>query len=265
MSSKSAASDLCLAIKIEYGSNVLRYVARDVNTTLGGEVFTSIPSLEMKNYPELQAGVKEEKATFRISDSVEPFVSMRGVRFPTTWVTIYDAEPSTGTIIPLWQGFVGLVRFGIAGNNLNEVELKGFKSLLKVRLGIPVESKCPFTLGDENSCQFELSGVSGTIDSIDGRVVTIDDTAVTSQPTRYWQLGSIEYDGFQIGVWSWDDNSSFRLFRPPPAFWLGKLVTLYPGCDKTLGTCQTKFNNEEHFGGFGRAMPSQNPTQSAGR
>ena len=39
---------------------------------------------------------------------------------------------------------------------------------------------------------------------------------------------------------------------------LSDAVTLYPGCDHTLTTCDTAFSNSLNYGGF-PAIPQKNP------
>lgn len=46
--------------------------------------------------------------------------------------------------------------------------------------------------------------------------------------------------------------------RPMPSVVGGSTVKLYPGCDHLRGTCDTKFNNLDNFGGF-PWIPSRNP------
>ena len=51
---------------------------------------------------------------------------------------------------------------------------------------------------------------------------------------------------------------TFVLSKTPPASWLGQAVTVAPGCDKSLFTCDNRYLNVTSFGGFGTFMPVRN-------
>jgi len=53
-------------------------------------------------------------------------------------------------------------------------------------------------------------------------------------------------------------GANLTLTRPVPEFAVGSQIRLYPGCDHTKGTCNTKFNNLDNFGGF-PWIPIRNP------
>ncbi|MEW6169845.1 MAG: phage BR0599 family protein [Pseudomonadota bacterium] len=51
---------------------------------------------------------------------------------------------------------------------------------------------------------------------------------------------------------------SITLAAVPPGLSVGATVVLYPGCDHTLSTCESKFGNSANFGGF-PFIPTKNP------
>jgi hypothetical protein len=55
------------------------------------------------------------------------------------------------------------------------------------------------------------------------------------------------------------DKQVFFMNRRPPSSWIGAIVTLFAGCDKTIETCRDRFGNEEHFNGRGYSMPAYHP------
>ena len=68
-------------------------------------------------------------------------------------------------------------------------------------------------------------------------------------------LGTVTFTSGSLAGKSFNIQSqvggAFRMTVPlstlPAA---GDVITVYPGCDKTKGTCQTKFSNLQHFAGF---------------
>lgn len=138
-----------------------------------------------------------------------------------------------------------------------------FVSVKRVRipLGIPSTPRCAWTLGDK-SCQIAITEETGTVASISRKTLTLtdptDSAVVTGRPTKYWHRGYIRIGEAVIGIRDWTNNSySFELIREPPAAWLSQVVTLRPGCDKTLATCQSRWSNEANFGGMGIATPKR--------
>jgi hypothetical protein len=65
-------------------------------------------------------------------------------------------------------------------------------------------------------------------------------------------------------------NSNIKLlltFKPPthPNYtWVGKRIALVGGCPKNKGSCQSKWSNAAHFGGFGLLIPTYNPVWEVG-
>ena len=44
--------------------------------------------------------------------------------------------------------------------------------------------------------------------------------------------------------------TGMTLFTPFRSAAAGEAITIYPGCDRKIGTCVDKFSNRDHFGGF---------------
>lgn len=83
-----------------------------------------------------------------------------------------------------------------------------------------------------------------------------------AQAANYFALGSLNFtsgdnSGLRMMIRS-SAGSSLALLAPMPFDVApGDLLTVYPGCDKTDTTCQTKFNNLLNFGGFKYIPPPE--------
>jgi uncharacterized phage protein (TIGR02218 family) len=73
--------------------------------------------------------------------------------------------------------------------------------------------------------------------------------------TGYADLGTLTFTSGALAGKSYSIRSNtggsiniLTIFGAQPA--IGDALTVYPGCDKTQSTCQTKFNNLQHFEGF---------------
>lgn len=170
---------------------------------------------------------------------------------------------------------VGYFRLVMATKNANEVRNKlrlsfrSIKSLLEVPLGIPATPRCAWAFGDKN-CTVDASAVqeTGTVASASRKTLTLtnptDSAVVTSKPDdEYWLRGFIEYNGLRNAIRGWDGGGAspyeFTMVDDIPSDWVGKTVTLTPGCDKTPEICTSRWSNAEHFGGFGIAIPRHHP------
>ena len=151
----------------------------------------------------------------------------------------------------------------------------GRKVRLKTRLGIKATHHCRNQLfGRGCALQRAVFQRTVTIDSVDGRTVTINDTAFTS-PTSpggnvdfYWDRGYLERDGQRIDVQSWSlsDPTKLHLRRRVPDDWVSpNTVIAVPGCHKTREDCEDVWDNIEGQngeGGFlapGYNIPFYNP------
>lgn len=76
------------------------------------------------------------------------------------------------------------------------------------------------------------------------------------QATGYYQYGYVKCDTTNTYRWIvgdtiTEDFVTFDTMHPVPVDWqIGTEVWLYAGCDKTIATCETKFNNFSNFMGF---------------
>jgi uncharacterized phage protein (TIGR02218 family) len=91
-------------------------------------------------------------------------------------------------------------------------------------------------------------------------VTGVDDqdvnTSAIAQPDGYFSLGEMEFisgknTGLRMMIRSHvQANGLMSLLQPMPFTILnGDQVKLYPGCDKTVVTCDGKFNNKLNYGG----------------
>lgn len=149
-----------------------------------------------------------------------------------------------------YQGLRGVVH----------VEIQGLKPELEVPLGMVAMPSCQWTF-TERGCFVPKTGLAktGAISAIAAAEVTI--TGLPAQSGKYWHRGYVERAGVRVGIrdWSSSEPEHFVLTREPPSSWLAQAVTVFPGCDRTIDTCRSRWNNEQHFGGFGAAMPDYDP------
>lgn len=134
------------------------------------------------------------------------------------------------------------------------------KSRVEVPLAIACNHHCPWTLFGRG-CGLAPQSFNATISAIQGKKITTASVSITGQADKFWHRGYVEYQGVRIGIQNWSsaDPTNLYLVKRPPSSWVGPVLKFVPGCDKTIETCRTRFNNEQHFGGVGYAIPAYNP------
>lgn len=152
----------------------------------------------------------------------------------------------------LRKGWIGSVR---AGRSAFSAELRGMMQPLQQVIGRIYAPACDATLGDTR-CAVVIASYTVT-----GSVTTATSARVFTDTTR------AEADGyFDGGVITWTGglNSGYEMEVKtstaagvitlqqgmPFATVIGDTYSLKAGCDKTLATCKTKFNNVVNFRGF---------------
>lgn len=120
-------------------------------------------------------------------------------------------------------------------------------------LGIVFSADCPWTFGGSTTCKFDIESVkvSATVSAIDRNKITLSSN-LTAPRKHYWAKGFIKKDGIQIPIKFWVDYEPNVLVCSTwvPQDWVNEIITVYPGCSKTVNACR-EWNNEDRFGGIG--------------
>lgn len=111
-----------------------------------------------------------------------------------------------------------------------------------------------------NSASF---AVAGTLNAITGLVLTVPEAG--TMPNGWYAGGMVREPGGILSYISEHTGSSLTLNRVSSALaaafesaGAGLAITLYPGCDHSYATCQSKFANDDNYGGFDY-IPVKNP------
>ena len=166
----------------------------------------------------------------------------------------YDS-PSDGNI-KLIKGYIGEIT---RHRDAFTAEIRSLNHLLQQEIG---DVYTPYCRVDLFSTKCGLNSASyiesGTVTSVTNNknFASSGSTNITSQSNDYFNLGKL--------TWTGGDNSglimevkdftasggSFSLVEPMPYnISNGDTFTVLPGCDKSLATCKTKFNNVVNFRG----------------
>lgn len=262
-----------MLLTLSSGSQTFRYCRWDDNLTVESNTFTSMPSLSYD--AEAQSGdVEDAKFSITMDAEADPVPALLTpyAHAPVAAV-IQEVSPGDDTSLRnLFKGTFGNVKQNPGGNeNIVSIDILGHKKRLgETVVGLPALTTCLNTLGDFR-CQKDITAdiLTGTVQSVRTKSDNHIEISLTGSPNMQnarWRRGYVNVDGAKViirqvlsaGV---NPNPVVELYLRefPPDSWVSQSVTLTPGCDGNISTCRTVWNNEEHFMGFGFAMPTRNP------
>lgn len=246
---------------------VLRYTSYDQNLTYGGHTFLAgdlqferpgikstlgleVATLDVKVSP-CEGGACQINGIGALQAIAQGDLDWAVVRLERVFMST-PGDTAPGTVV-LFVGLVTDVR-GV-GRSSAEFTVSSYLYLLDVQLPRNlIQPGCRHVLYD-SGCTLSKSAfrVSGVIAA--GSNVKVLQTNLT-QTVQYFQLGVIAFtsgqnNGLSRAVIDYQANGQVTLaVNLPETPSVGDTFTIVPGCDKQQSTCQNKFNNLAHFGGF---------------
>ncbi len=254
------------------GAVLAAFTDRDSDTNFEGQLYTSETSMEIQ-LPE-NNGMLNESPCNIVLPLVPGFASdlTSGLPYPQVYLDVVEfvrGEDASAVALRTFSGLVAAARRNHAGRR-NYIALSALPvkaRLQTITLGEPCNHQCINRLGD-GRCQVAMGSppnkVTIVISAIDGTKVTVATAIATGLQDRFYQRGFIRYNGLEIGIQNWrneiaGNKQDFFMNRRPPNSWIGPSLELFSGCDKTIETCRSRYNNEEHFNGRGYHMPAYHP------
>ena len=145
--------------------------------------------------------------------------------------------------LEVYQGFLGKTTQSDRGFT---IEVRKIDNLLETEIGKTTSKKCSHTLGDEN-CQANIAAFT-TQQSILSVTSQYKINITGTYPDNYYDKGKIFFvTGANAGITrdiSYNLGNQFVLFQPfPLKIETTDTVKISAGCDKTVYTCFSKFNN----------------------
>jgi uncharacterized phage protein (TIGR02218 family) len=245
------------------GGSVLRYSAGSTAIFANGYAFALGPKFE-RSKTKVVIGTQVDELEVRIY--TDPTDLIGGVPFlQAAWQGQLDGallqlerafmptygDTSPGTVV-LFAGRISDIDCTRTGIDL---KCRSHLELLNIQMPRRLwQSSCTHTFGDA-MCQFDRSSMQLTFAAEPGSTQAQVATSVGPTPANLYVQGTI------IGVTGANAGSS-RTVANMGSGWisvklpfLSSVVTgdqfqLLPGCDRTLATCTSVFNNATHFGGF---------------
>lgn len=175
-------------------------------------------------------------------------------------VTVFEKIDSD--VNTIWKGRLASIRPG--DTDLTLIVESIFTSMRRMGLRAKMQRSCRHALYSRG-CFLDMEDfvTAGTLNAIAGDVLTIPEAA--GQADGYF-LGGILKDSAGLLAYIIGHTGSaitvqriqYSLATEFAADGPGVVVSLYPGCDHTRATCNTKFSNGLNYGGFDY-IPLKNP------
>lgn len=183
-----------------------------------------------------------------------------GVPEVITTLTIFRDDIGLGSEGVFWKGRV--VSAPISDDVVTLECEDVFTTMERPGLRIPVQAGCPYHLYSDNNCKVVKANFAtdAEIVAVSGLTLTItlapDSTIDSTSPPEtdgYFSGGIVELaDGTMRRISHHAGNvyTLLSAFNGLDVDSVGLACTLYPGCNRTISDCQTKFGNLDNYGGF---------------
>lgn len=245
-------------------SSVLRYTDADIDLSYIGNTFSSKGPLISRTGTKLSKGVEVDTLTLTISADAThlingvPFMAaaLRGaldgaeVRLERAFMANWGA-PIDGALI-IFTGNVS----DISGTRSElSIEIKSDLELLNIKMPRNItQPGCLNAVYDTNCAANKAAlTVSGTVTAIGATSNWIG--TGNAQASGWFDQGVIKFNtgpnaGVQRTVKAYSPGNFWFALPLPNMPQVGDTYSVYPGCDKTMATCSSKFANLPRFRGF---------------
>lgn len=237
--------------RIKRGDNFAYLTSRRTPITVGSDVYEPAAIKHSKIMQTSRERAAAVDLTLPNSNPVaRQFLDMRGLEENS--VTIWHGYENDPELAVKFRGRVVSNRASstkivlVCENNFTFLRSKGLASV--------VQRPCRHALY-HGGCRLNIADWQdvGAVTNIDGLKLTVPQAA--SKPNGFYRGGVIEFSGaHQMITKHWGDKITLL----GPMVGLAEEfaasgsadVKIAPGCNRSLGMCRTRFNNNRNYGGF---------------
>ena len=250
---------------INMGAQTWRLAGGDRSVLYGGNIYTAFQiSRGAAGVSEESNSPKQLQITLPMSHPACQRYLALGAPPKSCSIVVTRLQLNSGGAILLWSGDIASIGFD-KHMAMFLVTSVASRVLLRMLPTITVGDQCSHALYDAmctiNRASFKITT---TVLQVDGRRIKVDGGSGHLNP--WWVFGDVYHPntGERMDIVSQQD-----LGPPSTVVWLtmqapivglntGDSVEVSPGCDHTIGTCQSKFSNRDNFGGYPQ-LPTTNP------
>lgn len=228
---------------------------------VGADLYLSCPSMEF-NLPEQVGDFSDSDGDIKSLKDTFPVIAKIASGYPynTVRVTVTEAVLDSSFAVVssnvLFKGMLYTSKRGLASGYVDFV-IKDWKYYTNITGGTTCTENCSVRNFGDKVCK-------KTVLQEDVQVVNISDDFITVSPAPsgmafLYNKGYLQFEGVNIKILYWESGDTIQTKRPVPDSWLGRTITLFAGCDRSLQTCRTIHNNESNFYGLGISMVDYDP------
>ncbi|MDX1301181.1 phage BR0599 family protein [Photobacterium sp.] len=163
-------------------------------------------------------------------------------------ITILRSEDG----LTFYTVFAGRLMAGVWNDGFVSVELEAVHTELQITgLTETVTPHCRYSLGSRK-CGHTESPRTVTVAAVNGNLVTLNESL-----SLEYHYGRLKQGHNHHYIDTQPSSKTLRLLHPA-TFTPGEQVEVTRGCDRTLATCHSRFNNAINFGGAVN-LPTKNP------
>lgn len=248
--------------EIVYGLSRWYYTSADRNITYDSKVYKAVPC----SHGDVEQAISGEKAQLMVMFPHDAeFGEVFRVQPPSEVVSLtlmVQNYLSPGDYITLWRGRVLNVDWKFP--NMEVLVENIFTSMNRVGLQRRYSAQCPHALYSVQC------GVNANLYRDSSFVIAIDGTGITVQSV----IGTVN-NYYAGGYVTWINNANgniekrmivtsngttgvLQLTGPTVGLSVSQAISMFAGCDHTISTCSSKFNNSDNCGAI-PYIPSSSP------
>ncbi|KAA2285423.1 phage BR0599 family protein [Arenimonas fontis] len=238
-------------------AKVYRFTSADRAVAVGGNTF--LPRVIRRG--SIEQGAELNRSGLKLSvprDFEIAALYQAGAPSSRLALTLQQYHAGDGELAVLWSGAVLSCSFGVGSQAEISLEPSSV-SMRRPGLRRTYQRQCPHVL---YRCGVNADDhkVVATVTAVAGLQVSAAEFA--GQPDGYWEGGYLEYE-IETGVWErrfilGHTGTAVGVDLSPIGLSPSMTMNFYPGCDHSLATCDSKFNNAPGYGGM-PYIPTKNP------
>ena len=238
------------------------YTSADTAQVYNGNTYT--PTNLKRSRIKQGGGMSAEGVTITMPRTNE--IALTYIAFPVaanTSIIIYGRHRNDieADVVHIWSGRVKNANFKGAAvelfceSILTASRAQGLKRNFGANCSHVLYDQTPLTCGVIKA----LYEVATTLNSVSG--TTLTDTAFAAFDNGYFAGGIVEWVNGVVTEYRMileHTGGNIRLVSALNGIAAGANVKVYPGCDRTTTTCESRFNNLSKYGGF-PYVPTRTP------
>ena len=240
------------------GATAYRYTSADGDVVYGGNTYTAVPIARgAVEATSETARLALEITCARTLDVLDLFAVMPPDQIVA--VTLRRLHAGDGEAITLWMGRILNVTWNSVAAEIHCESV--YTSLKRVGLRRLYQKGCPHVVYS-GGCGLDSADFKTTraVSTVSGSEITV--STLSGFADGYFAGGYIEWEPtpgqFDRRAIRSQTGAVVAVAFPLPGLAATDTVNLYPGCDHTLATCESKFSNRLNYGGM-PYFPDKNP------